>query len=234
MTRARRAWRLLCLGTTATLLLSPSPAAAAAARTITISGASVAHPLAADLAFFYRRDTRHGPRFRLFGGGTATGIADTARGAVDAGLTDRPPGLGDPPGLHYTPLARSALCIVTNPANPAASVSDLRSIEWAGTQAARGWFGTPLARTFTTPAQVREFVLATSSAWGYVELAFTAGLNVVAYQGNPCSETAPYPARREFGVVTRGRPRGALGRFLRWIARDATAKRVIASRYVVP
>jgi hypothetical protein len=192
MTRARRAWRLLWLGTTATLLLSPSPAAAAAARTITLSGPGAAHPLAAELAYFYRRDTARAPRFSLLGGGTATGIADTARGVVDAALTDRPLGPGDPPGLRYTPLARSALCLVANPDNPVASVTAVEGIEWAGSSAA------------------------------------------VAYEGLPCSPAAPYPARRELGVVTRGTPRGALGRFLRRLARDATAKRVIASRYVLP
>jgi phosphate transport system substrate-binding protein len=243
VTRARRAWRLLWLGTTATLLLSPSPAAAAAARTntpaatITVGGVSAAHPLAADLMFFYRRERPRAPRFALVGGGNATGIADVARRVVDAAVTDRPPDAGDPAGLHYTPLARSALCVVTNPANPVANVTPgaLARTAWAGTRASRGTLTpSPPTRTFATQALVREHVLATAGAWGIVEIAFTAGLNVVAYDGLECSPAAPYPARREYGVVTRGTPRGALGRFLRWIARDATARRVIASRYVVP
>ncbi len=201
-----------------------------------MSGASATHPLVADLAFYYRREVAYATRFAIVGGGTATGLADTARGVVDAGLTDRPRGPGDPPGLQYTPLALSALCLVTNPANPMATVTtaDLASVAWAGTEAAGGPFGAPLSRTFARPAQVRDFVLATPTAWGYVDLAFTGGLNLVAYDGIPCSPYAPYPARREFGVVTRGPPRGEVARFLRWVARDATAQRVITTRHVIP
>ena len=176
---------------------------------------------------------------------------------------------GDPPGLVFTPLALSAVCLVTNVANPVATLSraqiqDLvagRLAAWpqvAGspllgpiapvgfdlTSGARAVFlsafvdlETPLAyapTTFTATAQVRAFLLVTPAAWGYLDLAFTPGLHTVAYEGIPCSATGSYPARRELGLVTRGKPRGAVARFLRWIARDATAKRVIRTRYVVP
>jgi phosphate transport system substrate-binding protein len=175
----------------------------------------------------------------------------------------------DPRGLVFTPLALSAVCLVTNVANPVATLSraqiqDLvagRLTAWpqvAGsplpgpidpvsfdlTSGARAVFmaafvdlDTPIAyapHTFTATAQVRGFVLETPAAWGYLDLAFTPGLHTVAYEGVPCSAHAPYPARREIGLVTRGQPRGAVARFLRWIARDATAKRVIRTRYVVP
>ena len=53
-----------------------------------MSGASAAQPLVADLAYFYRRETAHAPRFAIVGGGTAAGIADAARGIVDAGLSE--------------------------------------------------------------------------------------------------------------------------------------------------
>ena len=90
----------------------------------------------------------------------------------------------------------------------------------------------------TTAAQVRDYVAATPAAWGYVDLAYTAGLHAVPYEGVPCTRetivSGAYPARRPLGFVTRGAPRGALARFLRWIARDATARRVIATRYIVP
>ena len=82
-----------------------------------MSGASPAQAVVADLAFFYRRETRDAPRFSLVGGGTATGIADAARGIVDAGLSGRALTAGDPRGLVFTPLALSAVCLVTNPAN---------------------------------------------------------------------------------------------------------------------
>ena len=54
----------------------------------------------------------HGTRFALVSGGTDMGIADAARGIVDAGLADRALRADDPPGLVFTPLA-PALGFVT-------------------------------------------------------------------------------------------------------------------------
>ena len=77
-------------------------------------------------------------------------------------------------------------------------------------------------RTFLTAAQVRTFVEATPAAWGYVDVAFTDGLHVLRYDGVACDRatirSGAYPARRPLGIVTRGRPRGPVARFLRWIA----------------
>jgi ABC-type phosphate transport system substrate-binding protein len=94
------------------------------------------------------------------------------------------------------------------------------------------------ATTFTASAQVRDFVAATPAAFGYVDLEFARRLHAVPYEGIPCTRATVadgrYPARRTLGFVTKGRPRGALARFLRWIRTDATARRVVASRYVLP
>jgi phosphate transport system substrate-binding protein len=238
-----------------------------------LSGSTTTQPLVADLAYFYRRETRSAPRVQIVGGGTESGIADTARGIVTAGMMSRALAPGDPPGLVFTPIAYSAICLVTNAANPVpnltrAQIQDLvagRISTWAqiagsplnvplvpaaqslGTSA-RTLFRTVFVdletevayqpRTFATAAQMRSFVMSTPAAWGYVDLAFARGLHAVLYEGVACAHdsvrSGAYAARRPLGLVTRGRPRGALGRFLRWIARDATAKRVIASRYVVP
>ena len=54
----------------------------------------------------------HDTRFQLVGGGTDMGIADAARGIVDAGLVDRPLRPGDPPGLP-SPRSRPAPAFVT-------------------------------------------------------------------------------------------------------------------------
>jgi phosphate transport system substrate-binding protein len=93
-------------------------------------------------------------------------------------------------------------------------------------------------RTFQTAAQVRDFIAATPSAWGYVDLVFARGLHVVPYEGVPCTRetiaSGAYPAHRPLGFVTRGRPRGELARFIRWATHARTAKRVIATRYVLP
>jgi phosphate transport system substrate-binding protein len=90
--------------------------------------------------------------------------------------------------------------------------------------------------TLPTDAAARDFVAQTPAAFGYVDLALTPLVHVVAYNGVGCSRetirTGTYPAARPLGVVTRGRPRGALARFLRWVGTSGTARRVIATRYL--
>ncbi len=98
---------------------------------------------------------------------------------------------------------------------------------------------TPLAyvpRTFTSSAGVRDYVKGTPNAWGYVDLAFTAGVHVIPYEGIECSRatvsSGAYPARTQLGFVTRGEPKGRVARFLRWVRRSPKARQVITSRYV--
>lgn len=257
----------------ATLVLALVLAGSAVAqeRTLSMSGSTSAMPVVADLAFFYGRADPAAPRFSLVGGGTATGIADAARGIVDAGMVSRELGRSDPPGLVLTRIALSGICLVTNRANavPAlshAQVQDLlagRVGSWSqvpgssrhdtivpvaldAATGARSVFeatfvdaATQVAyapRVFRTAAQVREFVAATPASWGYVDVAFTRGLHAVPYEGVPCTRqtvaSERYPARRPLGVVTRGRPRGAVARFLRWVANSRKAREVIETRYV--
>ena len=77
---------------------------------------------------------------------------------------------------------------------------------------------------------------ATPSAWGYVDVAFIDGLHALRYDGVACERatirSGAYPGPRPLGIVTRGRPRGAVARFLRWIAGSRKAQQVIASRYL--
>jgi phosphate transport system substrate-binding protein len=91
-------------------------------------------------------------------------------------------------------------------------------------------------RTFAGSPQLRDFVEQTPAAFGYADIALTVPVHVVDYQGVPCDRgtvrLGTYPAQRPLGVVTRGRPRGALARFLRWARTSRTARRVVASRYV--
>jgi phosphate transport system substrate-binding protein len=99
--------------------------------------------------------------------------------------------------------------------------------------------GTPvayMARTFDTSPQVRDFIEATPAAFGYVDLASAGPLHTLTYQGIACNRntirTAAYPAQRPLGIVTRGAPRGALKRFVRWVATSRKARSVIATRYI--
>ena len=98
---------------------------------------------------------------------------------------------------------------------------------------------TPLAyavRGFATASQVRDYVRATPAAWAYVDIAFTGGLHVVPFEGVRCDRatiaSGAYPGRRELAFVTRGAPRGAAARFIRWVRTSRIARRVIATRYV--
>jgi phosphate transport system substrate-binding protein len=98
---------------------------------------------------------------------------------------------------------------------------------------------TPLAYrpvTLPTDPDVRDYVASTPAAFGYVDVALAAPLHAVAYEGIGCTRATiragTYPARRPLGVVTRGRPRGALARFLRWVRTSRKARQVIATRYV--
>jgi len=246
-------------------------APARAAPTITMSGEQVTQALVADLAYFYRHDTRRPPRFQLTGGGTSAGIADTVRGITKAALVSRGLGPDDPPGLRLTTLATSGVCLVTNKANPVPAltrgeVQEIvagRASAWSQipgsprsdaivpvdlgetTGAGRvfetvfvdddtpfGW--RPV--TLQTTAQTRDYVEADPAAFGYVDLALTGPLHVIAYEGIACTRqtirSGAYPARRPLGVVTRGRPKGALKRFLTWARTSRVARRVIATRYI--
>jgi phosphate transport system substrate-binding protein len=252
------------------VLLALALAAPARAATLTLSGSSVTEALVADLAYFYRHAVPHAPRFSLTGGGTGTGLADAARGVVDAGMVSRNLIAGDPHGLVLTPLALSGVCLITNRANPVpditfATIQDIvagRATSWAqvpgsartdaivpgtlDTAGARDVFNSVFVsvatpqlyapRTFATAAQLRDFVEQTPAAFGYADLALTAPVHRLTYQGVACTRRTirhgTYPAQRPLGVVTRGRPRGALARFLHWAATSRTARRVIVSRYI--
>jgi ABC-type phosphate transport system substrate-binding protein len=109
--------RALLLALAVALLAAPATAMAQKGP-ITMSGAVNATALTADLAYFYRRTVSSPPRFELVGGRSATGIADVWRGVTDVGLTARSLLPSDPPGLVFTPIARTGICLVTNLANP--------------------------------------------------------------------------------------------------------------------
>ena len=214
---------------------------------------------------------RHAPRFSLVGGGTGTGIADAARGVVDAGMVSRNLGPSDPPGLVLTPFALQRRLPRHERANPVpgltrAQIQDIvarRVTNWSQmpgsprtdpivpvaldpTGGARQVFdsvfvdiNTPVA---LHPAHVRDrragarVRRATPAAFGYVDLALAGQLHALTYNGVACTRatirSGAYPAQRPLGVVTKGPPRGALKRFLRWVRTSAKARQVIATRYI--
>jgi phosphate transport system substrate-binding protein len=99
--------------------------------------------------------------------------------------------------------------------------------------------GTPIVFrpvTLPTDAQVRDYIALRPAAVGYVDLSLVGPLHPVAYNGVACTRatvaSGAYPGARPLGVVTRGRPRGALARFLRWATTSRKARQVIAQRYL--
>ena len=84
--------------------------------------------------------------------------------------------------------------------------------------------------------QARDFIERNPAAFGYLDLALTGTLHAIPYEGVACTRATVrdgrYPARRPLGIVTRGRPSGALRQFLRWVRTSRTARRVIATRYI--
>jgi phosphate transport system substrate-binding protein len=74
------------------------------------------------------------------------------------------------------------------------------------------------------------------NAIGYLSYAFTTGLNDVSYQGVECNlrtaKAGTYPGSRNFWMVTRGKPKGALLKFIKWIQNNPKATKLIASEWV--
>lgn len=87
-----------------------------------------------------------------------------------------------------------------------------------------------------TSSELRVAVLSDPSAFGWIDLAYTRGLNVVRYEGIPCTRatvaSGAYPARRGLNMVTRGQPTGAVARFIRWIHTSPLARRIVTTRYI--
>jgi phosphate transport system substrate-binding protein len=71
---------------------------------------------------------------------------------------------------------------------------------------------------------------------GYVSLAFTKGVNPVAYKGVACTlrnaKSGQYGGLRNFYMVTRGAPKGAAKKWISWIRGNSTARKIISSDWV--
>jgi phosphate transport system substrate-binding protein len=99
------------------------PATASAASVITISGSTSVAPLATLLAKSYVKSHPGKVKFKLAQGGSDVGVADVAAGRVTIGMSSRDPKDSDPGGIFFNKIARDAICLVTNPSNPLANLS---------------------------------------------------------------------------------------------------------------
>jgi len=119
----RRSALAVALGSVAIApAIAASPATAASKKTITLSGSTSVYPLANALTKKYARLNKK-VRFRVAQGGSDKGITDAARGRVTLGMSSRDPRNGDPKGLNFYRVAKDAVCIITNSANPVGNLS---------------------------------------------------------------------------------------------------------------
>lgn len=93
------------------------------APVITMSGSTSVAPLAAKLAKRYLKQYPGRVKFKLAQGGSDIGVADAGAGRVTIGNSSRDAKPSDPGGLVFNKIARDAICVVTNPGNPLADVS---------------------------------------------------------------------------------------------------------------
>jgi len=74
------------------------------------------------------------------------------------------------------------------------------------------------------------------NAIGYVSFNFTRGLHNIPYRGVRCTlrnaKAGTYGGARNFFMVTRGKPTGAVKAFIRFIRRSSAARAVTNSRWV--
>jgi phosphate transport system substrate-binding protein len=117
-----------------------APAVASAVSVITISGATASFPLVSLLAQKYVKTHPKKVKFKIAQGGAQIGVNDVAAGRVTIGDVSRDPLLSDPKGLVFYPIAKYAICVVTNRANPLANLTQSQAIS-IFTGKTRSWSG---------------------------------------------------------------------------------------------
>ena len=94
------------------------PAAASATSLVTISGATASYPMVSLLAQKYVKLHPKKVKFKITQGGAQVGINDVAAGRVSVANVSRDPVASDKGlGLVFYPVARYAICVVTNQSN---------------------------------------------------------------------------------------------------------------------
>ena len=93
-----------------------APVAANATSLVTISGATSSYPLVSLLAAKYVKLHPNKIKFKIAQGGTTVGINNVKSGSVtNADVAQEPTGADA--GLDFYPIAKYAICVVTNKAN---------------------------------------------------------------------------------------------------------------------
>jgi phosphate transport system substrate-binding protein len=181
----------LAVGTAA-----PAGAAVTNKETITMSGSTSVAPLAAKLASAYVKKCDGCVQFRLLQGGSDIGVSDVAAGAVTIGNSSRDPKPSDPGGLVFNKIAKDAICIVTNTANP---IPDLNqdTVQAIFGGSVRNWSGVPgspqsgtidvIVRTPASGTQdaFQKIFMGSTSVFSGASAKASNGLVQQAVQSNP-------------------------------------------------
>ncbi len=120
----------------------PGAAEAKKVPVVTVSGSTSVAPLMTMLAREYLKTKRGKVRFKLAQGGSDVGIADVGAGRVTIGMSSRDPKSSDVGGIVFNKVAKDAICIVTNPANPVANLSQ-ESIQGIFSGKIKDWSDVP-------------------------------------------------------------------------------------------
>lgn len=247
------------------------PATASAAPVITMSGSTSVAPLSGLLAKGYikHKKLKGKLKFKLAQGGSDVGVADVAAGRVSIGNSSRDPKPSDS-GVVFNKIAKDALCLVTNPANPLANLTNAQ-VKAIYSGAVRNWEDVPgsgvtgtiniVGRTAASGTQdafqkiflgstavsstlaakasnglVQQTVQSDRNAIGYVSADFLRGTHAIPYEGVACNvqnaKSGQYGGTRTFYMVTRGAPRGATAKFIKWVQTSSAAQRLIATHWV--
>ena len=118
-----------------------APAAAPALTRVTISGATASYPLVQLLAQKYVKVHPNKVRFKITQGGAQIGVNNVMSGASTIGDVSRDP-LESDHGLVFYPIAKYAICVITNKANPLANLTGAQVIS-IFTGKTRAWSAVP-------------------------------------------------------------------------------------------
>jgi phosphate transport system substrate-binding protein len=105
-----------------------APAVASATSVVTISGATASFPLVSLLAQKYVKTHPGKVKFKIAQGGAQVGINDVAAGRVTIADVSRDPLPTDPAGLVFYPIAKYAICMITNKANTLSNLTAAQAV----------------------------------------------------------------------------------------------------------
>ena len=128
-----------------------APAVASATSLVTISGATSSYPLVSLLAAKYVKLHPHKVRFKIAQGGTTVGINDVKAGSVTIADVAQEPTSADA-GLDFYPIAKYAICVVTNKANTLSNLTQAQ-VTSIFTGKTTSWSGVPGA-TASGPIEI--------------------------------------------------------------------------------